>query len=101
MKVLGYYVGQEPFVWEFDGSLKTMQSFVEGNIEVTPYRQYCIVSNEDSFYLKLPANRMILPHGVIYGHFFICGFDGIDNLCSLTDADIEALRNDRMIKGVL
>lgn len=100
---------------EIGDELEDLQTEVQGDIEIVPAPlgyTLRIVANDDS------RNRNFFNNGpatVLFRHFygetapyivgpaFLCSFDGVDNLVSLTDKDYEAaakvLRSYGYVKG--
>ena len=85
---------QEPYVWEIDGSLASMQDIVGGAIEGTYPFDDCvaIICNGDGKLKGLPPNRNLtdssgIPYDTIHGTFFVVGL-GKETFRSLTDEQI-------------
>lgn len=91
MKVLVVEPGKIPYEAELDGSLKSMQTAVGGDIErYYPYEEPVVfVCNDEGKINGLPLNRTIYGRNgermdTIAGPFFIAGF-GEDGLTDLPD----------------
>lgn len=91
MKVLMVEPGKAPYETELDGSLKSMQAAVGGDIEgYYPYEEpVVIVCNDEGKINGLPLNRTIYGRNgermdTIAGPFFIAGL-GEDGLTDLPD----------------
>ena len=92
MRILVVEPEHRPEVREIDGSLKTMQSIVDGLIQAIPLiddLDTVLVCNDEGKLLNLPANRGLRDeNGQIYdivcGTFFICGAPGADRTVSET-----------------
>lgn len=101
MHILVVEPEHRPEVREIDGSLKTMQSIVDGLIQAIPLiddLDTVLVCNDEGKLLNLPANRGLRDeNGQIYdivcGTFFICGAPGgSDHFTSLLPEQIERYR---------
>ena len=105
MKIKGLLIEplNEPKVVEIDDSLESLQSVVDGYIEMvcppTHPDEAVIIANEEGKILGLEANRPVrLEDGRIYdiicGNMFICNapYDS-ENFASLTDQQIEMYKN--------
>ena len=80
MKILEFKPLCEPEVKEIDGSLKSMQTEVDGYIQtVYPFDdEIALICNEEGKLIGLPLNRALYDEegnimDVIAGTFFICG----------------------------
>jgi len=91
MRVLAVEPMKTAYVKEIDGSLKSMQSLVQGTIQaVYPFRdKVALVCNDDGKINGMPLNRE-LPEidDIIAGPFFVCGL-GAEDFVSLTDEQVE------------
>lgn len=83
---------KQPYSKTIEHNLEAIQKIVEGTFESVPItldnQLAYIICNEEGKCIPLPPNR---PYGwdMIHGTFFICGFDGKEDLCSLTDKQIQ------------
>ena len=84
MKVILCKQGEKSCVSEIKNDLKAFQETVGGLIESVPFgnKQFVLVCNEEGKLRDdLKPNRFVSFRDhldVIYGDFFICGFDGED-----------------------
>ncbi len=97
MKVIAYKVGEEPTMQEIPNTLKGMQSFVGGYIEVLHVTdELVLVCNEEGKIDELPPNRTVYTQDThqyrdcIAGDFFICRENG-DEFTDALEEDIEKL----------
>jgi hypothetical protein len=84
---------QAPTFEKIDGTLKGMQSFVGGLIEIVGlgFEDYLIVCNEEGKMIDGLKPTLSIGHDVIMGDCFICK-DSVDGeLTSLTNEDVEKL----------
>ena len=91
MKVLVVEPMKAPYAKEIDGSLKSMQALVGGDIEATyPFTDPVgLVYNAEGKFLGLPPNRLLrdengAPYDLVCGAFFLVGL-GSERFVSLTD----------------
>ena len=98
LRVLVFPVGKPGEVQEIDPSLKSMQSMVgKGYIQMVPYaNDTTLVCNEEGKFNGLPANRPAWGGAdVIFGPFFFVGpADGEGNSTSITDEQIQKLKEE-------
>lgn len=85
---------KEPYVWEIDGSLASMQAIVGGPIEGTYPFDDCVavVCNQEGKLVGLPPNRTLadsagVPYDTIRGAFFVVGL-GEEKFQSLTGEQV-------------
>lgn len=96
MKVLVFREGCNPAAEEIDGSLKSMQKIVGGNIECyQPNEEFCVICDEEGRFKHQWPNRDIMTEDYrlrqrIYGDFFVCGA-GEEDFVGLTDKQIQTL----------
>lgn len=93
MKVLYVGVKQKPEVREIDGSLSSMQELVGGYIEAFKFAPdvFCIC-NEEGILKQMPFNGVVNTTPV-YGPYFFCGINEMNDFDTLQDEQIDALRN--------
>lgn len=91
MKVLVVEPMKAPYAKEIDGSLKSMQALVGGDIEATyPFTDPVgLVYNAEGKFLGLPPNRLLrdengTTYDLVCGAFFLVGL-GSERFVSLTD----------------
>ncbi len=91
MKILVVEPGRKPVAVEIDGTLKTMQSLVDGLIQVVyPFEEpVALICNEEGHLLGLPMNRGLWDeegnlYDIVCGTFLLCGISG-ENFASLSD----------------
>lgn len=87
IRVLVVEPKRPPYVSEIENTLEGQQRAVEGYIEYLYDDDAIIVCNEEGKLIGMEGCRRI-EGDVIVGPFFIAG-DGGENLCSLTDEQIE------------
>lgn len=101
MKILLIEPGKAPVEQEINGSLKSMQEVVDGNIQaIYPFDDpVAAICNEEGKNLNLPLNRALFDPDthrameIIAGTFFLCGAPvGSESFASLTDRQIEVYR---------
>lgn len=80
MKILIVEPGQHPRVAEIDGSLKSMQTTVDGYIQaIYPFDDpIALVCDEEGLFKDTKWNRRISKDCAIKGTFFLCGLDEED-----------------------
>lgn len=95
MKILVVEPMKTPTVQEIDGSLRSMQRIVGGDIEaVYPFDDpVAIVCHGEGKLLGLPMNRALtddhgVPYDIVCGTFFVVGI-GNEDFTSLTEQQIE------------
>ena len=89
IKVLVVKPKEKPYAEEIDCNLETFQEIVGGNIQdVFIEDEAVLVCHEEGKLLGLTPNRVI-GDDVICGTFFIAGYDGGEELTSLSDEKIE------------
>lgn len=79
---------QPPREAEIPNTLEAQEAVVQGYVEYCYDNGCFIVVNEEGKLNGMEGNRRI-PGDVLVGPFFIAG-DGGDDLCSLTDQEVEA-----------
>ncbi len=85
IKVLKIGVGEPPQAKEISNELHSLQAEVGGYIECVYLSDGCIaVVNEEGKLNGMASNRY-LGADIICGPFFVCGDDGEEDFCSLTD----------------
>lgn len=88
IKILKVEPGKAPEVTEIDNDLSVMQKMVDGYIQIVPLDDgACLVCNEEGKLIGLEPNR-IVGCDVIVGTFFIAGDDGGEDLCSLSEKQV-------------
>ena len=93
IRILVVEPGKAPYATVIENSLEGMQSVVGGYIEYVPLaddRNASLYCNDEGKINGLPSNRR-LGGDIIAGTFFICGSDGGEYDCSLTDEQIARL----------
>ena len=95
MRILVVEPGCKPVAMKIDGTLKTLQSLVDGYIQaIYPFREeVALICNEEGRLLGLPMNRGLRDekgnlYDIICGTFLICGVSG-DNFASLSDKQLQ------------
>lgn len=89
IKVLVVKPEEKPYTEEIDCNLEAFQKIVGGNIEdVFIESETVLVCHEEGKLLGLTPNRVI-GNDVICGTFFLAGYDGGEELTSLSDEKIE------------
>lgn len=93
MRVVAVGPGKKALITEIEDTLKGMQDFVGGDIEIVrPFEDsdVCLICNDEGKFLPLAYNRKVTFEGVeptvtdiIAGNFFICRRQG-ENLVGLT-----------------
>ncbi len=92
LKIVVVEPNKEPYIKTIENTLEQIQGIVEGSFEAVPLtldnKLAYIICNEEGKIIPLPANR---PYkwDIIHGTFFICGFDGREDIGSLTDKQIK------------
>ena len=95
IKIITLKVGEDAAIGTIDNSLKAMQKFVGGHIEVVYLDPriagagVLIVCNEEGKIKDLPVNRGY-NYDILVGDCFICGTKG-DDFASLTDGQINRI----------
>jgi len=95
IKIITLKVGEEAAIGTIDNSLKAMQKFVGGHIEVVLLDPWIagfgvlIVCNGEGKIKDLPVNRGY-NYDILVGDCFICGTKG-DDFASLTDGQINRI----------
>jgi hypothetical protein len=84
---------QAPTLEKIDGTLKGMQFFVGGLIEIVGlgFEDYLIVCNEEGKMIDGLKPTLSIGHDVIMGDCFICKDDNEGELVSLTGEDFAKL----------
>lgn len=89
IKVIVVEPDKHPEVKDISNDLKTMQSIVDGQIEVVFLDDDAVlICNEEGKLMNLKANRCV-GNDIIAGTFFIAGDDGSDELVSLNEEQIK------------
>ena len=90
MKVVIVDPDKQPYVKEIRNELKPMKSIVKGYLETIPLiienKQFIGVCNEEGSFTEKP-NR-VFNGMILYGPFFIAGFDGLSEFEGLSDEDL-------------
>lgn len=76
MKILVIEPGKHPRITEIDGSLRSMQETVGGNIQaIYPFDDHiALICDEEGLFKDIKWNRRITQDCAIKGTFFLCGF---------------------------
>ena len=83
---------KQPYIKTIEHTLNAIQDIIGGTFEPVPItldnQLTYIICNDEGKCIPLPANR---PYkwDMIHGTFFVCGYDGREDLCSLTDKQIK------------
>lgn len=92
LKIVVIEPNRQPYIKTIDHTLDEIQGIVGGTFESVPItldnQLAYIICNDEGKCIPLPANRLY-RWDMIHGTFFICGFDGREDLCSLTERQIE------------
>ena len=96
IEVVSVPVGEEAGPVEIENSLESLQSYVDGYIEVIrPFddEDVVVILNEEGKIMNLPPNRMLFDESgnvidIIAGDFLIAGFDEGGEFTSLNETQI-------------
>ena len=98
MTVLAVQPGKAPEKKELDGTLKSMQDFVDGTIQaIYPYEDsVAIICNDEGKLNGMKYNRALRNEAgevidILCGPFFVCGL-GEEDFASLTEEQLETYR---------
>lgn len=91
-----------PEVVEVENSLSAMRSLVDGHLEAFyPFESYITcICNEEGKILGLKKNRYFrYLNDVIFGNFFVCGYDDDGNFIGLNNTQIEKYKE--VLKNII
>lgn len=97
MTILVVEPNKNPYAKVIDGSLKSMQDIVEGDIQaIYPFdEEVSLVCNEEGKLIGLPPNRFLLINNVakdiIMGTFFLCA-------CPSDSESFESLSEEQILR---
>lgn len=91
LRILAKEVGKPPEERMIENNLGAMQALVGGYIQAVPWGTYILVCNEEGKLNSLDANFRIGNDMIVGDAFFVRA--GSEEFTSLTDADVEHLKN--------
>ena len=98
MTVLAVQPGEKPVKLELEGTLKSMQDFVDGTIQaIYPFEDaVAIICNDEGKLNGMKYNRALRNEAgevidILCGPFFVCGL-GEEDFVSLTAEQLETYR---------
>ena len=92
IKILYKETEKEPKIMEIEDKLEIMQELVDGLIEIIPYNDVLIVCNDEGKLLNMKPN-ILFDYDYIAGNCFFVGDDYKNaGFKSLTDKQIEAIK---------
>lgn len=96
MIILVVEPNKNPYLKQIDGSLKSMQEIVGGQIQaIYPFEdEVALICNEEGKLIGLPINRFLMYDGmvkdIVVGTFFLCGCPSdSESFVSLTDKQLK------------